>query len=103
MGALFTVFGKEFVENLRDRRTLISALLFGPLFGPLLFGLMVSRTLNQSVVESDEPLKLTISGTEYAPGLTNFLEGRGVKLAKMRLSEEEARAAVRGGTAQVVL
>ena len=103
MHALFTVFIKEFVENLRDRRTLISALLFGPLFGPLLFGLMVSRTLNQSLVESDEPLTLTISGFEYAPGLAHYLEGRGVKLIKTRLSEAQARAAVRGGTAQVVL
>ena len=103
MYALFTVFSKEFVENLRDRRTLVSALLFGPLFGPLLFGLMVSRTLNQSLLESDEPLELTISGTEHAPGLTHYLEGRGVKLIKKRLLEEEARAAVRAGTAQVVL
>jgi ABC-type multidrug transport system ATPase subunit len=47
MRALLIVFAKEFVENLRDRRTLISALLFGPLFGPLLFGAMVSRMLNQ--------------------------------------------------------
>ncbi len=47
MRLLLTVFGKEFLENLRDRRTLLSALLFGPLFGPLLFGLMVSRMLNQ--------------------------------------------------------
>ena len=68
MHALFTVFGKEFLENLRDRRTLLSALLFGPLFGPLLFGFMVSRMLNQSEVESDEPLRLTISGGEHAPG-----------------------------------
>ena len=60
MRALFTVFAKEFVENLRDRRTLVSALLFGPLFGPLLFGAMVSRMLNQSVVQSDEPLAITI-------------------------------------------
>jgi sodium transport system permease protein len=101
--ALFTVFGKEFRENLRDRRTLLSALLFGPLFGPLLFGLMVSRMLNQSVVESDEPLKLTISGGEHAPELTHYLEAQGVKLTRAHLSENEARAAVRGGTAQVVL
>ncbi len=57
MRALFIVFAKEFLENLRDRRTLLSALLFGPLFGPLLFGLMVSRMLEQSVVESDVPLE----------------------------------------------
>ena len=103
MHALFTVFAKEFLENLRDRRTLMSALLFGPLFGPLLFGLMVSRMLNQSIVESDEPLKLTLSGGEYAPGLTHYLEAQGVKLIMATLSEDEARAAVRSGTAQVVL
>jgi sodium transport system permease protein len=103
MRALFTVFAKEFLENLRDRRTLVSALLFGPLFGPLLFGLMVSRMLNQSVALSDEPLELTISGVEYAPGLTRYLEAHGVKLIRANLSENEARAAVRGGTAKVVL
>jgi sodium transport system permease protein len=103
MHALFIVFAKEFLENLRDRRTLMSALLFGPLFGPLLFGLMVSRMLNQSVVESDEPLRLTLSGNEHAPGLTRYLEAQGVKLIMADLSETEARAAVRAGTAQVVL
>jgi sodium transport system permease protein len=64
---------------------------------------MVSRMLNQSVVESDEPLRLTISGSEHAPGLTRYLEAQGVKLTLAALSENEARAAVRGGTAQVVL
>ncbi len=103
MRALFTVFAKEFMENLRDRRTLMSALLFGPLFGPLLFGLMVSRMLNQNVALSDEPLKLTISGSEYAPGLTRYLEAQGVKLTKANLSENEAQAAVRGGAVPVVL
>ena len=102
MRLLLTVFGKEFLENLRDRRTLLSALLFGPLFGPLLFGLMVSRMLNQSVVESDEPLKLTISGADYAPGLTRYLEAQGIKLSKVNLSETEARAAVRGASEDLV-
>jgi sodium transport system permease protein len=103
MRALLTVFGKEFLENLRDRRTLVSALLFGPLFGPLLFGFMVSRMLNQSVVESDEPLRLTVSGGEHAPGLIRYLEGQGVRITRAALSETQARAAVRGGSAQVVL
>jgi len=103
MRALLTVFAKEFLENLRDRRTLVSALLFGPLFGPLLFGLMVSRMLNQNVVEVDEPLRLTLSGGEYAPGLTRYLRSQGVLLHETRLSEKEALAAVRDGSAQVVL
>lgn len=103
MRALLTVFAKEFLENLRDRRTLISALLFGPLFGPLLFGLMVSRMLNQSVVQSDEPLRLTLAGGEYAPGLTRYLRSQGAVLREARLSEKQALAAVRDGSAQVVL
>jgi sodium transport system permease protein len=103
MRTLFIVFAKEFLENLRDRRTLLSALLFGPLFGPILFGLMVSRMLEQSVVESNVPLKLTISGSHYAPGLTQYLKSRGVELTVSELSENEARAAVRGGGSQVVL
>src|SRR5260221_5455357 len=102
MRALFTVFAKEFVENLRDRRTLMSALLFGPLFGPLLFGLMVSRMLNQSVVESDEPLRLTISGADNAPRLTRYLEAHGIKLSKANLSESEAPGARRRRRAPVL-
>jgi len=103
MRALLTVFGKEFLENLRDRRTLFSALLFGPLFGPLIFGFMVSRMLNQNVVESNEPLRLTISGGDHAPGLTHYLEAQGVKLTFAHFSEAEARAAVHRGSAKVVL
>src|SRR5258707_9197804 len=103
MRLLLTVFGKEFLENLRDRRTLLSALLFGPLFGPLLFGLMVSRMLNQSVVESDEPLRLTISGADNAPRLTRYLEAHGIKLSKANLSESEAQAPARRGPPPNVL
>jgi sodium transport system permease protein len=103
MRALCIVFCKEFLENLRDRRTLISALLFGPLFGPVLFGAMVSRMLNQSVVESDEPLRLTISGSEQAPGLKSFLDSQGVILRFGSLSEDEAREAVRKGGSPVIL
>jgi sodium transport system permease protein len=103
MHALLTVFAKEFLENLRDRRTLISALLFGPLFGPLLFGAMVSRMLDQSLIESDEPLHLTVSGADHAPGLVQYLESHGVKLKFAALSESAARTAIRYGREQVVL
>lgn len=103
MRKLFIVFAKEFIENLRDRRTLFSALLFGPLFGPLLFGTMVSRMLHESVAESDEVLTITISGAERAPHLDEFLESRGVKLKRMPLTLEGAREAVRRGASPLVL
>jgi len=100
---LLTVFAKEFIDNLRDRRTLISALLFGPLFGPALFGAMVTLMLQQSVVESDEPLQLTLAGSEHAPGLTRFLQGQSIKLSLVNLSQSAARDAVRRGAIPVVV
>jgi sodium transport system permease protein len=103
MRALLTVFAKEFIENLRDRRTLFSALLFGPLFGPLLFGAMVTRMLDQNFIESDQALQLTMSGSARAPGLTQFLKSQGVKLEFNDLTESQAREAVQAGKAAVVL
>ena len=103
MRALLTVFCKEFLENLRDRRTLFSALLFGPLFGPILFGAMVSRMLTQSVMESDEPLRVTISGGEHAPNLVRFLTSQGVRLTFAAWTESEARFAVKRGSTAVAL
>ncbi len=103
MRTLLNVCRKEILENLRDRRTLISALLFGPLFGPLLFGAMVSRMLHQTVLESDEPLQITIAGGERAPNLERYLESQGVRLRTAPLSESAARTAVRAGSAAVVL
>ncbi|HMK85577.1 MAG TPA: ABC transporter permease [Steroidobacteraceae bacterium] len=103
MHAVLRVFGKEFLENLRDRRTLLSALVFGPLFGPILFGVMVERMVNQSVLESDEPLKITISGGERAPNLARYLESQGIKMTAASLTEEAARASVKSGAAAVVL
>jgi len=103
MRALLCVFRKEFLENLRDRRTLLSALLFGPLFGPLLFAFMVTRTVDQSVTDTDVPLQMTVSGAARAPTLTAFLESHGVQLMRVELNEAGARAVVSQGSAQMVL
>ncbi|MBS0613593.1 MAG: ABC transporter permease [Proteobacteria bacterium] len=103
MRALLCVFRKEFLENLRDRRTLLSALLFGPLFGPLLFAFIVTRTVDQSVTDTEVPLRMTVSGAARAPTLTAFLESQGAQLTRVELNEPGARAVVSQGGAQMVL
>ena len=103
MRALFIVFLKEFIENLRDRRTLVSALLFGPLFGPLMFGAMVTRMLDQSVAESDVPLAITVSGAARAPNLIAYLASHAVKVTPAEWTEGAARDAVRSDRAPIVL
>ena len=53
MHAILTVFGKEFRENLRERRTLISALILGPLLGPLLFAGGLSLRIERGAEEGE--------------------------------------------------
>ena len=51
--AFLTVFLKEVKENLRDRRTLVSAFLTGPLLGPLILVMMLNLTLNREFDKAD--------------------------------------------------
>lgn len=77
-GAFLTVFLKEVRENLRDRRTLLSAFLTGPLLGPLLFVMLINLTLNRELDKAEKPLPVPVIGAEYAPNLMGALKAGGV-------------------------
>ncbi len=77
-GAFLTVFLKEVKENLRDRRTLMSAFLTGPLLGPIIFVLLINFTLNRELDKAEKPLPVPVIGAEYAPNLLNALREGGV-------------------------
>ncbi|MEO8746958.1 MAG: ABC transporter permease [Rhodanobacter sp.] len=76
--AIFTVFAKEVRENLRDRRTLISAFVTGPLLGPLLFVLLVGVMVNQQVDKAEQPLPVPVIGAQYAPHVIDALKAGGI-------------------------
>ncbi|HEY1283228.1 MAG TPA: ABC transporter permease subunit [Steroidobacteraceae bacterium] len=103
MRAIFTVFRKEFRENLRDRRTLFTALLFGPFFAPLLFAAAISLVIHRGEVQSDTPLKLAVSHGERAPNLVGHLVAYGVTVVPVKFDDVAARAAVREHTHRIVL
>jgi sodium transport system permease protein len=90
--AIWRVFRKEFQENLRDRRTLFSALIFGPLLGPLLFGGALSLSFHRAGARSDRPLLLTVAHAARAPDLLAYLRQYGIRI---RTVEEDAAAARR--------
>ncbi len=98
--AFLTVFLKEVRENLRDRRTLISAFLTGPLLGPLLLVLLLNITLTRELDKAEKPLPLPVIGAEYAPNLIAALKAGGV-VPKPPLANPEQ--AVRRQDADVVL
>jgi sodium transport system permease protein len=76
--AFLTVFLKEVMENLRDRRTLISAFLTGPLLGPVIFVMLINVTLNRELDKAEKPLPVPVIGAEYAPNLLDALRAGGV-------------------------
>ena len=103
MRAVLIVFAKEFRENLRERRTLLSALLLGPLLGPLLLAGGLTLRLERGAVEADRPLALVVSHGERAPNLLRFLREQGVKVTAADYDAEAARAAVQTGREAQVL
>ena len=79
MGRIWTVFAKEVMDNLRDRRTL-SASLFYPLLGPVLIALIFAVLGRTVVQQSEQPLSLAVAGAENAPGLIQFLKQNDVEI-----------------------
>ena len=77
-GAILTVFLKEVRENLRDRRTLMSAFLTGPLLGPLVFVMLINFSLTRELDKADMPLPVPVIGAAYAPNLIDALKAGGV-------------------------
>ncbi|MGB5246341.1 MAG: ABC transporter permease [Woeseia sp.] len=103
MRALRVVFGKEVMDNFRDRRTLMSALLMGPLFGPILFAFVINLSLKQSLSDDAEPLDLPVIGQEHAPNLMTFLESENINVVTGPADRDAAIAAVKDGTHDVVV
>jgi sodium transport system permease protein len=103
MQAILTVFAKEFRENLRERRTLLSALILGPLLGPLLFAGGLTLRLERGVGAADRPLQLAVVHAERAPNLLGFLREHGVTVKTIDYDAPAARAAVRAGRERQVL
>ena len=104
MSALGVVFHKELVDSLRERRALVSALVFGPLFGPILFVLITSYAVNLQIDEAEQPIVVPIIDGEGADNLVSHLFGRQIDVDQDRFADVDAlRDAVRNGEVDVGL
>ena len=103
MRAIWRVFVKEFRENLRDRRTLLSALIFGPLLGPVLIASLLSLSFRGTGAQLDRPLNLTVAHAERAPDLLSFLRQYNVRVRGVEEDQAAARRAVAAHRGEQVL
>jgi sodium transport system permease protein len=98
--AWWTVLVKEARENVRDRRTLGSALLFGPLMFPAILVVMLTVVGGRLTGDLEKPLELPVAGAEQAPGLVAWLQQQSVKVLpapadpKQAVLKREARLVV---------
>lgn len=89
MKAMLTIFRKEIKDALRDRRTLMTALLSSLLGVPLML-FIFSTVLSQ--VESQEDKRTVLAvGMEYAPQLENFILRQGYQI-KAAPADYEAKS-----------
>ena len=96
-----TVFAKEMVDALRDRRTLVVVLLSSVLLGPLV--LIALSGLVASFEARAEKREVFVLGIEHAPSLRNFLERQSSVVREAPPDyESQLRTAVLGDPVVVV-
>jgi sodium transport system permease protein len=105
LNPIAVVCRKEILDNARDRRTLFSTLLFGPLFAPIMFSVMIYILIDQAVTSGQEALEIPIVGAEHASNVVEFLAARDISPAMNHgiASLEQASASVRSGAHDVVV
>jgi sodium transport system permease protein len=101
--AIAVVFCKEVLENLRDRRVVLSAFFFGVLFAPIIFALTTTLASQRIVRSQEQPLKLPVVGAQHAPNLIRFMKENGVEVDEIQATVEEAIQQVRTGHREFVL
>lgn len=103
MRTMFTVFLKEVLDNFRDRRTLASALLMGPIFGPVLFAFVIDLSVERSLEDQQSTMELPIVGQEYAPNLVAYLRSKNIDAVDGPKDLAAAMDAVKTGIHDIVL
>ena len=103
MRTLITVFLKEIIDNLRDRRTLASALIMGPIFGPVMFAIVINLSIDRALDDAESTMELPVIGQEHAPNLMRFLASRNIDVVDGPDDDDGAAAAVKTGEHDVVL
>ncbi|MDJ0712328.1 MAG: hypothetical protein QNJ14_18205, partial [Woeseiaceae bacterium] len=103
MRTTFAVFMKEVLDNFRDKRTLSSALLMGPIFGPIMFAFVINLSIERSLESAESTLELPVIGQEFAPNMLAYLRSRNIDPVDGPDDLDAAMEAVKTGEHDVVL
>jgi len=96
---IWVVFAKEVVDNLRDRRSVATAMLY-PFIGPLLVGVLIGLVGGAVRELPTRTLDLPVLGAERAPALVEYLESHGARVVS---APSDPARAVRAGESEAVV
>jgi len=94
------VLAKECIDNMRDRRTLLSSFSLAALGPIFLVGVMVF-VLERALGESDEPVSFAVIGASHAPQLMRYLEDQDTDI--VNIASADPKALVASGDYDLVL
>jgi len=100
---ILVVFAKEVIDNLRDRRSLLTALFGMPIAMPIFFVLLISFQIERNIDSAEEVIELPVIGAEHAPNLIRYLQSRNIDIVAGPADGPAAAAAVQAGDEDVVL
>ncbi|NOR67918.1 MAG: ABC transporter permease, partial [Woeseiaceae bacterium] len=103
MRTFVTVLFKEVIDNIRDRRSLASALILGPLFGPMLFAFVINLSIERSLDDIERALDVPVIGQEHAPNLMRYLASHNIDVVVGPADRAAGIEAVTLGTHDVIL
>ncbi len=87
---IITVMFKEIKDNFRDRKTLMSSILMGSVFMPVLFVLLMNFAINMQKDKAEADLEIALKGSENAQSFVHFLKTKGAVINPFSGDPEEA-------------
>jgi sodium transport system permease protein len=97
------VMRKELRESLRDRRTLLTSLVLGPIFAPIFFIMILKLALARSIASQDELTPVTIANAAAVPNLVQQLRENGLLVTMRDGTDAEIRDWIAESDGLVVL
>ncbi len=97
---ILIVAKKEIKDNFRDRKTVLSSIVMGAVFMPVLFVVMMNFIVNMQKDKAEAQLEMVVKGSEHARGLIRFMKTKAVKIREF---EGNAKKAIQDQTEEAIV
>lgn len=77
---VLTVMIKEIKDNVRDKKSLMSSILMGAIFMPIMFVIVINFVVNMQKDKAESQLEMAIKGVENAQSFISFIKTKDVKI-----------------------